>query len=103
MLVLEPIFEADLPPEQYAYRRGRDAREAVKAVRALLASGHTQVVDADLKGYFDSLPHPELLKAVARRVSDKHVRPVLPIRDGQAVLRHVPIQEAGATILSIAQ
>jgi group II intron reverse transcriptase/maturase len=73
MLVLEPIFEADLPPEQYAYRRGRDAREAVKAVRALLASGHTQVVDADLKGYFDSLPHPDLLKTVARRVSDKHM------------------------------
>jgi group II intron reverse transcriptase/maturase len=70
VLVLEPIFEADLPPEQYAYRPGRSAHEAVEQVREWLRTGHTQVVDADLSGYFDSIPHAELMKSVARRVSD---------------------------------
>ncbi len=70
VLVLEPIFEADLQPEQYAYRPGRSALDAVKAVHSLLNTGHTEVVDADLKGYFDEIPHAELMKSVARRVSD---------------------------------
>ena len=73
VLVLEPIFEADLPPEQYAYRVGRGAQEAVRAVQGLLDQGYTEVVDADLSGYFDSIPHAELLKSVARRVSDRHL------------------------------
>ena len=73
VLVLEPIFEADLQPEQYAYRPGRSALEAVRQVHALLSTGHTEVVDADLSGYFDSIPHPELMKSVARRISDGHV------------------------------
>ena len=71
MLVLGPIFEADLPPEQYAYRPDRNALDAVRAVHALLTSGHTEVVDADLSGYFDTIPHSELMTSVARRVSDK--------------------------------
>jgi len=70
VLVLEPIFEADLQPEQYAYRPDRGALDAVKAVHSLLNTGHTEVVDADLSGYFDSIPHLELMKSVARRVSD---------------------------------
>jgi group II intron reverse transcriptase/maturase len=70
LLVLEPIFEADLQPEQHAYRPGQSALDAVEKVRALLRSGHTEVVDADLSGYFDSIPHAELMKSVARRVSD---------------------------------
>ena len=70
VLVLEPIFEADLLPEQYAYRSGRSATEAVRAVQSLLDQGYTEVVDADLSGYFDSIPHTELLKSVARRISD---------------------------------
>ncbi len=73
VLVLEPIFEADLPPGQYAYRRGRSALDAVQAVHRLLNTGHTEVVDADLKGYFDEIPHAELMKSVARRVSDRHL------------------------------
>jgi group II intron reverse transcriptase/maturase len=73
VLVLEPIFEADLPPEQYAYRAGRSAADAVRAVQGLLDQGYTEVVDADLSGYFDSIPHAELMKSVARRVSDRHV------------------------------
>jgi RNA-directed DNA polymerase len=73
VVVLEAIFEADLPPEQYAYRSGRSAHDALRRVHALVNAGYTQVVDADLAGYFDSIPHPELLKSVARRVSDGHV------------------------------
>lgn len=73
MLVLEPIFEADLQPEQYAYRAGRGAQDAAKAVHRLLSTGHTEVVDADLSGYFDSIPHAELMRSVARRIVDRHV------------------------------
>ena len=70
VLVLEPIFEADLQPEQHAYRPGRSALDAVKGVHRLLNTGYTEVVDADLKGYFDEIPHAELMKSVSRRVSD---------------------------------
>jgi group II intron reverse transcriptase/maturase len=70
LMVLEPIFEADLQPEQHAYRSGQSALDAVRKVHALLNSGHQEVVDADLSGYFDSIPHAELMKSVARRVSD---------------------------------
>ena len=70
VLVLEPIFETDLQPEQYAYRPERGALDAVRAVHSLVSQGYTEVVDADLSGYFDSIPHQELLKSVARRVSD---------------------------------
>ena len=70
MLVLEPIFEADLQPEQYAYRPGRSANDAVKRVHKLLNTGHNEVVDCDLSNYFGEIPHAELMKSVARRVSD---------------------------------
>jgi RNA-directed DNA polymerase len=73
MLVLEPIFEADLPPEQYAYRPGRNAQQAVVEVDALLLRGHPEVVDADLADYFGSIPHADLLKSVARRIVDRRV------------------------------
>ena len=73
MLVLDPIFEADLPPEQYAYRSGRNAQQAVVEVEELLFRGHPEVVDADLADYFGSIPHAELLKSVTRRVVDRRV------------------------------
>ena len=72
-LVLEPIFEADLPPEIYAYRAGRNAQQAVVEVEELLFRGHPDVVDADLADYFGSIPHTELLKSVARRIVDRRV------------------------------
>jgi group II intron reverse transcriptase/maturase len=71
--VLEPIFEADLPPEQYAYRPGRNAQQAVVEVGGLLFRGHPDVVDADLADYFGSIPHAELMKSVARRIVDRRV------------------------------
>ena len=70
VLVLEPIFEADLQPEQKAYRPDRSALDAVRQVHKLLNTGHEQIVDADLSGYFDSIPHADLMKSVARRVVD---------------------------------
>jgi len=70
VVVLDPIFEADLQPEQYAYRKGRSALDAVRHVHKLINTGHLEIVDADLAGFFDSLPHSELLKSVARRVVD---------------------------------
>jgi RNA-directed DNA polymerase len=73
VLVLEPIFEADLEPEQHAYRAGHSALDAVRQVHKLVSTGHKEVVDADLSGYFDSIPHAELMKSVARRVSDRHL------------------------------
>ena len=73
MLVLDPIFEADLPSEQYAYRPGRNAQQAAEEVKDRLYLGHTDVVDADLADYFGSIPHAELLKSVARRVVDRRV------------------------------
>jgi len=73
MLVLEPIFEADLQPEQHAYRRDRNAQSAVLEVRELLDGGYRDVVDADMSGYFDTIPHAELMKSVARRVVDRRM------------------------------
>jgi RNA-directed DNA polymerase len=73
LVVLEPIFEADLQAEQYAYRRKRSALDALVQVQALLDSGHREVVDADLSGYFDSIPHGPLMTSVSRRISDGHV------------------------------
>jgi len=73
MLVLEPIFEADLPTELYAYRAGCNAQQAVMEVEEVLFRGHPDVVDADLSDYFGSIPHAELLKSVARRIVDRRV------------------------------
>ena len=73
VLVLEPIFEAELEPEQYAYRPNRSAQDAVRQVHALVRCGYDEVVDADLSGYFDSIPHAEMMRSLARRVSDRHL------------------------------
>jgi RNA-directed DNA polymerase len=72
-LVLEPIFEADFEDNSYGYRPARGAVDAVKEVHRHICRGHTDVVDADLSRYFDSIPHDELLKSVARRIVDRHV------------------------------
>jgi RNA-directed DNA polymerase len=72
-VVLEPIFEVDMPTEQHGYRTNLSAHTAVRAVDRLINRGHTQVIEADLADYFGSIPHAELLKSVARRVSDRHM------------------------------
>lgn len=70
-LVLEPIYEADFEPNAYGYRPKRGALDAVKEVHAAILRGESQVVDADLSKYFDTIPHRELMKSVARRISDR--------------------------------
>ena len=72
-MVLEPIFEADFEDSAYGYRPARGAVDAVKEVHRLMCRGYTDVVDADLSRYFDSIPHAELMKSVARRIVDRHV------------------------------
>ncbi len=72
-LILEPIFEADLEPNAYGYRPQRSAQDAIQKVGELLRGGYTDIVDADLSKYFDSIPHSELLQCAARRIVDKHM------------------------------
>jgi len=73
LLVLDPIFEADLPSEQYAYRAGRNAQQAVNEVQDTLYHGHPEVVDADVADYFGSIPHAEIMRSLARRIVDPRV------------------------------
>jgi RNA-directed DNA polymerase len=72
-MVLEPIFEADLEPNAYGYRPKRSAQDAIRKVHELVCDGYTDVVDADLSKYFDTIPHRELLRCVARRIVDREV------------------------------
>ena len=72
-LVIEPIFEADLDDSAYGYRPRRDAADAIKEVHRLLCRGYTDVVDADLSKYFDTIPHAQLMQSVARRIVDRQV------------------------------
>ena len=72
-IVLEPIFEADFTPNAYGYRPKIGAHAAIKHVHRLLKDGYTDVVDADISKYFDTIPHPELMRSVARRVSDRRI------------------------------
>src|SRR5262252_8185399 len=72
-LVLEPIFEADFDPNAFGYRPKRSAQDAIRKVHQLLCSGYTDVVDADLSKYFDTIPHCELMQCVARRIVDREV------------------------------
>jgi RNA-directed DNA polymerase len=73
LLVLEPIFEADLPETAFGFRPGRSAHQAMDLLRQHLLRGRTEVVDADLSSYFDTIPHRNLLRLVARRVVDRGV------------------------------
>src|SRR5256714_13141190 len=72
-LLLEPIFEADFDPNAYGYRPKRGGADAIREVHRLICRGYTDVVDADLSKYFDTIPHSDLLKSVARRIVDPHV------------------------------
>jgi RNA-directed DNA polymerase len=72
-LVLEPIWEAELEPNVYGYRPQKSAQDAIRKVDELLHDGYTDVVDADLSKYFDTIPHSELLQCVARRIVDRQM------------------------------
>ena len=73
VLVLEPIFEADFKDTSYGFRPGRNAHQALRSVNAHIMSGRREVYDADLKGYFDTIPHDKLMKVLAMRISDRSV------------------------------
>jgi RNA-directed DNA polymerase len=72
-LIVEPIWEAELEPNAYGYRPGKSAQDAIQKVTEVLREGYTDIVDADLSKYFDTIPHSELMESVARRIVDKHV------------------------------
>ena len=72
-LVIEPIFEVQFRPGSYGFRPGRSCKDALREVDRLLKEGYTHVVDADLKGYFDSIPHDRLMALVAGSISDGRV------------------------------
>ncbi len=76
-LILEPIWEADLEPNAYGYRPGRSAQDAIQKVDERLQAGHTDIVDADLSKYFDTIPHSELMQCVARRMVDRQMLHVI--------------------------
>jgi RNA-directed DNA polymerase len=73
LLILEPIFEADFLESSFGFRPGKNAHQALAAIKANLEAGYTEVYDADLEGYFDSIPHDKLLKAVEMRIADRSV------------------------------
>lgn len=70
VVILLPVFEADFHEHSYAYRPKRNAHQAIESIRQALLSGREEVIDADLSGYFDSIPHDKLMGLVARRISD---------------------------------
>ena len=73
LLVLEPIFEADFLDTSYGFRPGKSAHQAIDAIRGHLAAGYRQVYDADLQGYFDTIPHDQLLACLRMRITDRSV------------------------------
>lgn len=72
-MVIEPIFEREFSPVSYGFRPGRGCKDALRQVDKLLKSGYSHVVDLDIKGYFDSIPHDRLMKLVGERIADKRV------------------------------
>lgn len=107
LLILEPIFEADFLDCSYGFRPGRNAHDALQAIQSHLKEGHQEVYDADLKGYFDSIPHDKLMAAVAIRVVDQSVlhlirlwlaAPVVDERDGGAPRRNTQGTPQGGVI-----
>ena len=73
LLVLEPIFEADFLDSSFGFRPGKSAHQAIGAIAAHLKAGYREVYDADLKGYFDTIPHDQLMKCLERRIADRSV------------------------------
>lgn len=79
LLILEPIFEADFLDSSFGFRPGKSAHQAIDAIRQHLADGYREVYDADLQGYFDTIPHEQLLKCVRMRITDRSVLHLLQL------------------------
>jgi RNA-directed DNA polymerase len=94
-MVIEPIFEKEFAPHSYGFRPGRGCKDALRQVNALLKSGHVHVVDADLKSYFDTIPHQRLMALVAERIADGRVKALIETFLKQGVLEDGVQMEAG--------
>jgi group II intron reverse transcriptase/maturase len=90
-MVIEPIFEANFEEDSYGFRPKKSVAEAITKIKANLKDGQTEIYDADLSAYFDTIPHHELLTLVANRVSDKHVIHLIKL------WQKAPISEDGKT------
>lgn len=88
-LVIEPIFEREFHDSSYGFRPGRSCRAALREVDWLIGAGHTHVVDADLKGYFDSIPHQRLLERVEEKISDGRILELIEAYLRQDIVRGV--------------
>lgn len=88
-LVIEPIFEREFHDSSYGFRPGRSCHAALREVDRLIKAGHTHVVDADLKGYFDSIPHQRLLARVEERISDGRILELIQAYLSQDIVRGV--------------
>jgi group II intron reverse transcriptase/maturase len=93
-LVLEPIFESDFQDFSYGFRPGRSCHQALQAVWKRMNFGYTMVIDADIRKYFDTIPHEQLLRSVSRRVSDGGIMRLLKL------WLKTPISEEGRLIHS---
>ncbi len=102
--VIEPIFEKTFSDKSYGFRPGRGGKDALREVDRLLKAGYTHVVDVDIKGYFDTIPHPPLMEQVSRRIADGRVLNLIeqflhqPIRDGDQDIPSVCGVPQGGTI-----
>ena len=88
-MVLEPIFERDFAPESFGFRPGRGCQQALDRVEQLLAEGYTHVVDADLKSYFDTIPHEHLLARVRTKIADGRILSLVTAFLEQGVLEEM--------------
>jgi len=96
LLILEPIFEADFLESSYGFRPGKSAHQALGAIKANLEEGFTAVYDADLEGYFDSIPHDKLMKALEMRIADRSVLKLIRMWLESQVVERKP--EGGMTL-----
>jgi RNA-directed DNA polymerase len=94
-MVIEPIFERDFAEHSYGFRPGRGCKDALRRVDQLLLAGQTWVVDADLKSYFDTIPHERLLEMVRQKIADGRVLALLEKYLQQGVLEGSQLAEAG--------
>ena len=105
--VIEPIFERDFAAQSYGFRPGRGTREALRRVEELLKKGNCWVVDADIKGYFDSIPHNKLMEKIGKKISDGRVmswragcvNSACPVRREGELTLSLPLPWAAATSL----
>ena len=96
-IVIEPIFEAGFQDCSYGFRPKRSAQQSLKKVKWLLNRGYTQVIDADLKSYFDTIPHDRLIEIIAKRISDKNILKLIKLWLKAGVVNEGAIQRNGAT------